>query len=159
MNTEQTSGADYSVFDEMAQYKPLPYASQGQRFANYLIDLVFFYLLLVLFGLFLALLQAITGSEVLYELIMEESDSVLLNYLVTIITWLIAYTGMEGITRGRSLGKLITRTKAVNEDGSRISFGTAFKRSLCRLIPFEPFSALGGTPWHDRITKTTVIKL
>ena len=35
----------------------------------------------------------------------------------------------------------------------------AFLRSLCRLVPFEPFSALKkpSYPWHDRWTRTLVI--
>jgi hypothetical protein len=32
-----------------------------------------------------------------------------------------------------------------------------FFRSLCRLVPFEPLSGF-GYPWHDRWTKTMVIK-
>jgi uncharacterized RDD family membrane protein YckC len=64
---------------------------------------------------------------------------------------------VEGIFKGRSLGKLITRTKAVNEDGSDISFETAFKRGLSRIVPFEQFSILAGRPWHDRWTKTQVV--
>ena len=51
-------------------------------------------------------------------------------------------------------------TRAVNEDGTRITFKTALLRSLSRLVPFEAFSALGANPpypWHDRWTGTYVI--
>jgi hypothetical protein len=51
---------------------------------------------------------------------------------------------------------MITGTKAVNHDGSNISAKTAFLRTLCRLVPFEPFSAF-GIPWHDSWTHTHVI--
>ena len=67
----------------------------------------------------------------------------------------------EALTGGRSLGKLITGTRAVNADGSAISMQTAFWRGLCRAVPFEAFSALGSPsyPWHDKWTNTYVIDL
>ncbi|MFT6808347.1 MAG: hypothetical protein ACJA01_001571 [Saprospiraceae bacterium] len=39
-------------------------------------------------------------------------------------------------------------------------FSTVFKRSLCRLIPFEIFSFLGEPlmDWHDKISGTKVIE-
>jgi uncharacterized RDD family membrane protein YckC len=66
---------------------------------------------------------------------------------------------IEAMFRGKSIGKLITGTKAVNEDGSDISFAKAFERGLARMVPFEAFSALGepSYPWHDKWTKTFVI--
>jgi uncharacterized RDD family membrane protein YckC len=59
---------------------------------------------------------------------------------------------------GRTLGKLITGSKAVREDGTSLTWKDACLRSLSRMVPFEPFSALGGAPWHDRWTKTTVVR-
>jgi uncharacterized RDD family membrane protein YckC len=68
---------------------------------------------------------------------------------------------IESLTKGRSLGKLITSTKAVNEDGTDISTVTAFARGFCRVVPFNQFSAFGtpSHPWHDKWTKTYVIDL
>jgi uncharacterized RDD family membrane protein YckC len=64
----------------------------------------------------------------------------------------------RGITKGRSLGKWITGTVAVRLDGNTINWKDAFLRSLSRIVPFEPFSALGYAPWHDKWTETTVVK-
>jgi uncharacterized RDD family membrane protein YckC len=50
---------------------------------------------------------------------------------------------MELAFKGRTIGKLITGTKAVNEDGTEMSPKTIVIRSLIRMIPFELFSALG----------------
>src|SRR5690606_37410582 len=72
-----------------------------------------------------------------------------------------AYMGLiEAMFKGRSLGKLITGTIAVNEDGSRISALTAFLRGLSRAVPFNVFSALGSPcyPWHDKRNKTYVVE-
>ncbi|MFI5196603.1 MAG: hypothetical protein ACHQD8_05900, partial [Chitinophagales bacterium] len=71
---------------------------------------------------------------------------------------IIIYTIIEGITKGRSLGKLITGTVAVKEDLTKITWNEAVIRSTGRLVPFEAFSALGGVPWHDKWSKTIVIK-
>lgn len=70
------------------------------------------------------------------------------------------YTVMEGVF-GVTIGKLITRTKVVTEDGSKPGFGMALGRSLCRMIPFEAFSFLGreSRGWHDSITKSYVVKM
>lgn len=55
-----------------------------------------------------------------------------------------------------TIGKLYTGTKVVSQDGTVTH--TIFIRTLCRLIPFEPFSFLFGIQgWHDRFSKTIVI--
>ncbi|WP_431211724.1 RDD family protein [Puia sp. P3] len=66
---------------------------------------------------------------------------------------------IEGLTRGKSLGHLLTGTRTVNGDGTRISFKTAILRGLTRAVPFEVFSALGSAayPRHDRWTRTIVV--
>lgn len=80
-------------------------------------------------------------------------------FLISIIQSVIFMGFYEYLTKGVTLGKLITGTKAVNQDGTNITIGTAFLRSLCRIVPFEPFSALTTPcyPWHDKWTKTFVI--
>lgn len=55
-----------------------------------------------------------------------------------------------------TIGKLYTGTKVVNQDGT-VSHAIFF-RTVCRLIPFEPFSFLFGKQgWHDQFSKTIVI--
>ncbi|HEY4334693.1 MAG TPA: RDD family protein, partial [Puia sp.] len=80
-------------------------------------------------------------------------------YLMVIVLDLFLWTAIEYLGQGKTLGKLITGTRAVNEDGSFITFKTALLRSLSRMVPFEPFSAFGDPsyPWHDRWTRTYVI--
>ena len=61
--------------------------------------------------------------------------------------------------RGKSIGKFLTGTRAVKEDGSYLEIKDALLRGFCRIIPFNIFSALGNTcyPWHDSLSKTYVI--
>ena len=66
---------------------------------------------------------------------------------------------MESIF-SKSIGKFITRTMVVFEDGSKPDSGTILRRTLCRIIPFDNLSFL-GTPsrgWHDSITNTYVVR-
>lgn len=161
MDTEQyQQPGEYSVFEEMERNAPMNYASTGQRFANYLIDIIVFYLATFLFGIVIGVIQRITESQFLYDFLVNDGTvSKLWMYLFTFLVFVTTYTFIEGATKGRSLGKLITGTKAViMEDGANITWGIALKRSLSRAVPFEPFSALGGTPWHDKWTGTTVIR-
>ena len=71
----------------------------------------------------------------------------------------IFYFLTELIFKGKSFGKLITKTRVVMEDGSNPTYLDYLKRSFCRLIPFEAFSFLGseGRGWHDSVSKTYVV--
>lgn len=148
-----------SVFDEMEQYKPIPLASKWQRFANYLIDLIICYIFTFIIAFILIIYSESTGNSELYTFLIDDSilSKLCQNLFFGIVT-LITYTLMEGLTKGRSAGKLITGTRAVKEDGSTITWKNAFLRSLYRFIPFEQFSIFSESMWHDRGPKTMVIR-
>ena len=82
------------------------------------------------------------------------------NNKILFLSYYVYYIFQEGLY-GRTLGKSIAGTKVVNDDGAEISMGQAFHRTLCRLIPFDVLSFLGGSPsgWHDRIQNTYVISM
>lgn len=131
-------------------------ASVGARFANYVIDLISCWLFTIILSATIALFFLENNSP--YTSYKNSNPPFYIDYLVRSITIVIYYTLIEGLFKGRTLGKLFTGTKAVKEDGSPITWKDALLRSLCRLVPFEPFSAFGGQPWHDKWTKTVVIK-
>jgi uncharacterized RDD family membrane protein YckC len=130
-------------------------ARSGKRLANYLIDLVGFYVLLFCFGIVLALTDPSAREDVHS---VSDLGSVV-DRLIMLICYGIYMGLVEGLFKGKSLGKVITGTKAVNQDGSRISFMTGFLRGLARAVPFDAFSALGQPPfpWHDKWLNTYVI--
>lgn len=66
---------------------------------------------------------------------------------------------IEIIFKGRSIGKLITGTKVIRENGENISAKDAMMRGFSRMVPFEAFSGLGVRPWHDTWTDTRVVKI
>lgn len=88
-----------------------------------------------------------------------DDDTPLVVNCLTVVVDILYFTVLEAVTGGKTIGKMLTRTRAVNQDGTRIGFKKALLRSLCRMVPFEVFSALGSRcyPWHDRWTKTLVI--
>jgi uncharacterized RDD family membrane protein YckC len=130
-------------------------ASGGKRFANYIIDLVLFYALAVVVNIGIILIN----PERINSLNEANAEFDLVENLIILILMILYWFGVEAIFKGKTLGKLITGTRAVNEDGSNLSVKTAFLRGLCRVVPFEAFSALGtpSYPWHDKWTKSYVI--
>lgn len=118
--------------------------STGTRFVNYLIDLVVYYIL------------SFTSAYIFAAVLPLDNQVLALGF--SYVVYLFYFTFMEGATGGRTVGKIITGSKAVKEDGDTFTWNDALMRSLSRMVPFEPFSALDGHPWHDRWTKTKVVK-
>jgi uncharacterized RDD family membrane protein YckC len=145
-----------NILLDIEQDLSLERASVGARFANFLIDLVFYYI--VWFGMLALLMISIRQDTGDSFFLREDKGSVLLQYLLSITSFLTFFTIVEGASNGKTLGKLVTGTRAQKMDGSRLTWKDAFLRSVCRLVPFEAFSAFGGLPWHDKWTDTIVTK-
>lgn len=141
----------------LQEYNGFQYDAAGkvQRLLTCIIDIISFYIIEGILGIFMGALSVMMhfsfagwsgGTVQLFFLFM---------YFAIIILY---YTLLEG-SKGKTLGKLITKTKVVTEDGDPITYKQAFLRTLCRFVPFEPFSAFFGlTMWHDQWTKTVVVK-
>lgn len=129
-------------------------ASHGKRFGNYIIDILAFYGFMIMAGVFLALVSPQTIDQ-----LDTFSDNSLLDRFISLILYALFIFAQEAIFKGRSIGKFITGTRAVNLDGKRISTETAMLRALSRAVPFCAFSAFGTpcNPWQDKWTDTMVI--
>ncbi|HEX5154056.1 MAG TPA: RDD family protein [Parafilimonas sp.] len=126
-------------------------ASTGKRFLNLLIDLIFIYIFAVVVGVLLVLSRnAVSYSS-------DDSYGSLFYRFVGYLIYLTYYLICEIAFKGRTIAKFITGTRAVNEDGTEMLPKTVLLRSLSRIVPFEPFSAFGIRPWHDKWTNTYVI--
>jgi uncharacterized RDD family membrane protein YckC len=146
---------DKLVLDNIEQDLESRRASRGVRLANYLIDLAAFYAFIFVLGIALVLV-----SPSFAELVETDSAAFgLLDRLFTLLMYALFMGSMEALMKGKSIGKLITKTRAVNDDGSTISGKTAFARGFSRAVPFCAFSALGDPcdPWQDRWTDTLVV--
>lgn len=142
-----------SIFDEISKEPYFNYATLGQRFLNMVVDGI-----AILF-IWLLVYNAIDiGSILLRHTSPADSAPMGISFKILYIITLLYYFVLEAATKGRTIGKLITRTIVVGEDLSPVTTEQVFKRSFCRLIPFEALSMLGGIPWHDSLSHTTVIK-
>ena len=130
-------------------------ATTGQRFANHFIDLVVYDLV----RLFIINPLVVSGNAIMYSAFSNSTAIMLINQLFFFVFYTSFIFLQEAIFKGKSIGKFVTGTRAVTTDGSFISTKTALLRSLSRIVPFEPFSALGSPPhpWHDRWTNSYVI--
>jgi len=130
-------------------------ASAGKRFLNYFIDILVFYALFFAIGIVIALLFPAS----LDSLGDNDPGFGLIDRIITLVIYAVYMGLVEAIFKGKSIGKLITQTRALNLDGTRISVKTAFARGFSRAVPFCVFSAFGTPcdPWQDRWTNTMVV--
>jgi len=140
LNNYTVSATQQHILDDLGVY--LVRASAGQRLANLLIDLICF-----------CLFWAIPG------LLSPEFWTLFFIPLLPAVAFGIYMSLMEIAMKGKTIGKLVTGTRAVQVDGSPINSTIAWQRGFSRIVPFEAFSALGGDthPWHDGWTGTVVV--
>jgi uncharacterized RDD family membrane protein YckC len=131
--------------------------SSGIRFVNYLVDQIVMGVIVngIKYGL------AILSSGQNYNdhmLLQDDMSALLYGLLLSFGVTFSYYVVFETASNGRTVGKMLTGTIAITQDGTPFTFKHALLRTLCRFIPFEPFSAFGYMPWHDSMTKTAVVK-
>jgi len=129
-------------------------AGKWKRFFNFIIDYIVMYVLIIIIAIFVGIMF---GEAALLRI---ENITPLQEIIFGFVTYFIYYMFFEGVF-GKTLGKLITGTAVVNEHGGKPTFKQYLYRSLCRLIPFEPFSFLAGdgVGWHDSIPNTYVVDI
>lgn len=152
--TEQHLFTDEDLF----QYQD---ASTGQRFLNFLIDnLLMRFGISYLTGTFIGYILGSFFPNFAFELFNSPTngDLVMLGIIIAYFNYMVYYIFCEKFFKGYTLGKLITGTRAIRNDGQELSFKDVILRTLSRIVPFEVFSGIGGNPWHDQWTKTMVVK-
>lgn len=117
-------------------------AKKSKRFINYLID------------------HCLVTSGSLFFIIWLTDNHGLSGKqgIIIFFSWFILYYTISEYFFGKTIGKFISRAEVVDENFKRPSLLKVLARSICRLIPYDPFSALVSyTTWHDSITKTVVV--
>lgn len=159
----ENTQADLLV-DEVNSFYQFEYATQGQRFLNWLIDnLLIRYGLAYATGTGIGYLLALIAPDFISGIVNDYSGNInwslwTLGFVIAYINYIIYYTVCEKLFRGYTLGKLITGTRAIRQDGNELTFRNALMRSLSRCVPFEVFSGFSTLAWHDQWTDTMVIK-
>jgi uncharacterized RDD family membrane protein YckC len=121
-------------------------ASLGRRFLNLIIDMLVRFVLSIL----VAVVSTVLGLGP------PTFGRALLGAFATIFF----YYFLCEVLFGWTVGKLITGTRVVTNDGGKPSALQVVGRTAARFVPFEPFSILGNSPtaWHDRWSGTRVIR-
>ena len=129
-------------------------ASIGKRFANYVVDVLAFYFIIFIVAIILAVIFPSPMED-----FTNKPELGLLERFFLLVFYAVYMSVSETLLNGKSLGKLVTKTRAVNLDGSRITSKIAFERGFSRAVPFCALSAFGNpcNPWQDRWTDTMVV--
>lgn len=133
---------DEIPFVNLADFEMVSYTSRGHRFVHHLVDLI--YCSTITFNW----LQMISPRNADYS-------GILITSLVNSINLVLYYFVSEALFK-QTLGKLFTNSCVVGVD-QKLSVSKVLGRSFARLIPFDPFSFLGGGKWHDSASATTVV--
>lgn len=121
--------------------------SKWLRFATFFIDYIVNYA--VGFGVMFSAMVAFGATA---TRALEGVSGILFG----VILWFCYYVLFEGIW-GRTPGKFVCGTVVVSKDGTKPTLGRIALRTVCRLIPFEPFSFFGERGWHDSLSDTYVV--
>ncbi|WP_312765338.1 RDD family protein [Epilithonimonas sp.] len=129
------------------------------RFVNFLIDYFFTYLLVILFyAMMMFIYSFVSGIDYLTVADKVAGINSFLDRLVTAFFYALFMYLTEMISKGRSLGKLITGTMVVNENGGLPTGNDFLKRNFSRIVPFDALSFFGSNGWHDSWSDTKVVK-
>jgi len=122
-------------------------ANSTSRFVNYIIDIIAWYVLAYIFAIVLGFFYqpSFPNGTRFYALI------------VLIASFFMYFVIMEVMFQ-KTLGKFVTKTKVVKENGEKPEVTDIVARTFCRLIPLEQFSFLiNKNGLHDILSKTKVV--
>ncbi len=127
--------------------------SRSKRFINLLIDIFVYLGVIFLLSVFLFIITFPI------DLNPESLNSFLVEYIIPYSIIILSYTLQEFLLKGRTIGKYVTGSIAVDNKGDVIDFNKAIYRSICRLIPFDALTYLRESKrgLHDIITETYVV--
>ena len=131
-------------------------ASKGQRFLNFVVDRIFFYVIMLVIGFTLGLISHATGNDSWIAWL--DTVDPLTDILISSLIFLIYYFIFE-LAFGRTLGKFVTGTMVISSNSEKPNASQVAYRTLSRIIPFEPFSLFGERTigWHDSNGDTLVV--
>jgi uncharacterized RDD family membrane protein YckC len=118
------------------------------RLIHFFIDLIAFFLIALVLSLVVDLFLPTPDLGTLN----------LIGYGLILIAFFLYFVYME-YKYQKTIGKFLTKTKVVMNDGRKPELNEIFIRTVCRLIPLDRISFLfTRNGFHDRLSNTTVIK-
>lgn len=148
------NGIDTYVEEKLINYRPVKYVEGLPRFGHFLLDRVFFYIF------------ALVITFPLKILLIKMDDSVDINdstfkTLDILFSWFILqplYYFIFEVSIQSSPAKILFGRIVVDEFGNKPTIKQILIRSVSRSVPFEIFSCLSTTGWHDEWSKTFVMR-
>lgn len=139
--------------EEFTALRPVKTIGQGPRFGHYIVDLIGYYVVVIIFSVPIGLIQA---------QINDQSTAVLMNAFVALFNIAIyfAYYIVPEYVWQKTPGKFLSNTIVIDEWGNKPSLKQIIFRNLLRFVPFEPFSCFDDKHsygWHDKWSKTWVV--
>lgn len=142
------------LLDQEDHKTNLKLASKGQRFATYILDAIVLYFIqqLAYYVFGLEAQERYMNTDEMWPYLWKVQA-------VGMTLFFFYYLIMESMG-GKTIGKYLLRLKVVTEKGNKPTTAQIIGRTFTRIIPIEAFSFLGSKPtgWHDRWSKTLVIK-
>jgi len=141
----------------------LPLASIGRRFVAIFLDSMIVYAVFIIAVMVLAFMSV--GAKSSPESSEMLGFAIIGIFLVAFLTY-IAYEALMLRARGATLGKMMMKIRVVRPDGSEISTGQAWGRTITRVIMVHVLALLNygaaavtkeKTCLHDMIAKTRVV--
>ncbi len=129
-------------------------ANKGTRFLNNLLDMIFYFICMVLLGVLLGVASLLFGFDISWI----DQENSLVTRLLGIVFFFLYYLFFESIF-ATTPAKWITQTIVITENGEKPDFRTIVIRSLCRIVPFEAFTFFGEPDggFHDAKSHTRVV--
>lgn len=125
-------------------------AGRWRRFGTFVVDYGGVFVLAFVVGILIAVFFGRSGIATFHRVP---------NFVTGTLLYIAYYAVFEGLW-ARTPGKWIFGTAVVDQAGGKPSIKQVLIRTICRFIPFEPFSALSPDtpPWHDSLAKTRVVR-
>lgn len=149
----------------MNKYDIIP-TGMMSRMANTIIDTI----ALIALGAGLGLFLGLAINLGLHLDVVAEADAAIFvdSFLhpLSLSRWFFGVAGYCGYyvllesTTGMTLGKLLTGTKVVREDGGKPTLLQVIVRTIARFVPFDWVSFISDQPkrgWHDSLSRTVVV--
>jgi uncharacterized RDD family membrane protein YckC len=132
-------------------------ASKGERFLNFIIDLLIIYIIAICVVATINIIGDVTNSYGVSNWV--KSLSLIENLFFGLILLFFYYAFTE-MYFSRTFAKYFTKTMVVRVDGSKPNTKNFMIRTVSRLNPIDPFSFLGKTErgLHDTLSATYVVK-
>lgn len=129
--------------------------SWHKRLLNLVVDVIAVMAIFVVIGL-IGVVLSLLGYDGLL-LWFDEMDGTTDRIVTTLVMSAYVFT-MEVFTQ-RTVGKYVTGTMVVLENGSKPTTKAILTRALCRIIGLEAFSFISKVPrgWHDTASNTYVV--